>query len=194
MNIDLPGLEEKVERYMTAERFEHARRVRDTAVMLARRYGFDETKAGVAGLLHDVARDMPLEEMKLMVKNAGNVPDVLETASLLHASAGVVISRTEFGIEDKDILKSIELHTTGGMGMSMLDKIVFVADFIEPGRSFRGVKAARKTAFTDIDRTTFRILRFLLRHLVYRQKYICENTVFAYNEFAVRFKRQNNEN
>ncbi len=197
--IDLNDLEKGVQQYMTAARFVHAQSVCRTAAGLSRAYGYDESRAQVAALLHDIARDLPLEEMKRILQNAGadfdGIDEMSVTPSLLHARAGAVVACKRFGIEDDDILRSIELHTTGGKSMSLLEKIVFVADFIEPGRTFRGVQTARKTAFKNIDKTMYYILRFLLRHLVFKKKYICENTVFAYNEYAMKFgDNVNNEN
>ncbi len=197
--IDLNELEKGVQRYMTAARFVHAQGVRRAAAALSRVYGYDESRAQVAALLHDIARDLPLEEMKRILKGANvtfdGFDEVVVTTSLLHARTGAVIAREQFGVEDGEILRSIELHTTGGRDMTLLEKIVFIADFIEPGRIFRGSKTARNTAFKDIDKTMYYILRFLLRHLVVNKKYICENTVFAYNEYALKYgDNVNNEN
>ncbi len=197
--IDLSDLERRVERYMTTWRFKHAQGVRGTAAELSRQYGSDREKAEIAALLHDIARDLPLEEMKRILKSV-NAPfnctgQASAAPSLLHARVGAVIARKQFGIEDDDILRSIELHTTGGKSMTLLAKIVFVADFIEPGRTFRGVQTARKTAFKDIDNTIYYIMRFLIRHLVIKKRYICENTILAYNEYALKFgDNLNNEN
>jgi len=197
--MDLSDLERGVRQYMTAERFAHSQGVRRTAAELSRQYGCDEGKAEIAALLHDIARDLSLEEMNSILKSANtpfsNVDEVSNTPSLLHARVGAVIARIRFGIEDDEILQSITFHTTGGRGMTLLEKIIFVSDFIEPGRTFRGVQTARKTAFRDIDETMYYILRFLLRYLVIKKRYICENTLFAYNEYALKFGDiLNNEN
>lgn len=193
-------LERELEERVTGRRFSHSIGVRDTAVALAGMYGCDEEKARAAGLLHDIARDMPLVTMRSIVTMKGIVTmqgivsgqnDTLfrealfSSPGLLHAYAGRIIAQRDFGVRDEDILRSIELHTTGGRGMTVLNKVVFVADYIEPGRSFRGVETARAIAQRSLDEAVLYIFRSMFRKLIAHGVYICVNTLLGYNELVL---------
>jgi predicted HD superfamily hydrolase involved in NAD metabolism len=184
-------LERMLKDRVTKRRFLHSVRVRDTAAALAGIYRCDREKAEAAGLLHDVARDMPLETMQSIVTMQQPTSGQYETLpheavfyrpGLLHAYAGRVIAQQDFGIQDEDILRSIELHTTGGERMTVLNKVIFVADYIEPGRSFRGVEKARKIARSSLDEAVLYIYRATMGKLVSKGVYICINTLLGYNE------------
>jgi predicted HD superfamily hydrolase involved in NAD metabolism len=193
-------LERELEERITGRRFSHSIGVRDTAAALAGMYGCDEEKARAASLLHDVARDMPLATMKEIVTTQGDVTTqsvvsgqndtlpreaLFSSPGLLHAYAGRIIAQRDFGVRDADILRSIELHTTGGRGMTVLNKVVFVADYIEPGRSFRGVETARAIAKRSLDETVLYIFRSMFRKLIADRVYICVNTLLGYNELVL---------
>lgn len=175
---------------ITEKRYLHTLGVRDTSLLLCRKYQCSQQKAEMAALLHDIARDLPVEKMVELLQMHGfrksAYPGVEHNPLLLHAHAGKVIARTEFGVQDKEILQSIELHTTGGESMSLLDKIIFVADFTEPGRTFGGVENARELADTDLDRAVLYIYRFILRHLLKKEVFICKNTLLGYNEIVLQ--------
>ena len=117
-------------------RFIHTMEVASTAANLAMCYGEDPAKAELAGLLHDCAKCMSLNKMlKICEKSGVPLSDIEKTSgSLLHSKAGAVLAACKYGVEDEDILNAIRYHTTGRPGMSLLEKIVFVADYIEPGR------------------------------------------------------------
>ncbi len=190
------SIESRLKTYITEKRYRHSLGVRDTAIKLARRYGCSIDKAEIAALLHDVARDLPKSELKRILDvddpPEDAQPDCCMGIPLLHARAGKLIAKKHFGIHDEEILRSIALHTTGGASMNLLDKVIFVADFIEPGRKFRGVKTARLLAFQNIDTCMQFILRFMLRHLLKRGKRICEDTLRAYNEYVKRWRTGKN--
>lgn len=175
---------------MSEERFLHTVGVKETALMLARVWGGDEVKTVTAALLHDAAREMPLDRMqKLLLESDPPVKileQVFEDPLLLHAVAGSAIARKEFEVEDREILLGIERHTTGGRGMSLLEKLIFVADFIEPGRAFRGVKTARALAETALDETMLYIYKFVLRLLLAKGRYVCADSLEGYNELILK--------
>ncbi|UCB45426.1 MAG: bis(5'-nucleosyl)-tetraphosphatase (symmetrical) YqeK [Spirochaetota bacterium] len=188
----MKSIEKGIRSYITEERFSHSQGVRDTAVSLAIRYQCDEEKASIAALLHDVARDLSLERMQRIVKsNCGAIyasDIVFNNPGLLHARAGRIIAQEEFDVQDEDILQSIELHTTGGEGMSLLNKVVFIADYTEPGRKFRGVGEARKLARRSIDETVLYIFKSMISKLIQKGVYICKETLLGYNEHVLDFK------
>jgi predicted HD superfamily hydrolase involved in NAD metabolism len=181
-------IEEKLKEYVSGKRYRHSLDVRDTADDLARFWGGDRRKACIAGLLHDVARDLDVDVLKGIVRSEYDVDPcggMARTRGLLHAYAGRVIARQEFGIDDEEILSSIAGHTTGRPGMSLLEKIIFVADYIGQGRSFRGVKTARRLAYRNLDDTVRHKLKANLIDLIRKGRPICTDTIDAYNHYMV---------
>ena len=146
---------ERLKGMLTLHRFTHTLGVANTAQRLAPDCGVDPLRARLAGLLHDCAKSMPVEEMRELVVR--NLPDIdeeeLDTQAILHAPAGMVMARDVFGVRDKSILSAIRKHTVGDGEMSPMDALIYVSDFIEPGREmFPGLEKARKLAEKDIYR------------------------------------------
>lgn len=133
----------KLKKRLTPNRFLHTVGVMITAVQLAQDNGVDGQKALVAALLHDCAKPIPLDEL---VSITGEDE---KYAPILHAAAGAIIAKNEFSITDGDVLNAIRLHTTGDANMTALDKIIYLADMIEPGRNFEGIGQIRKEKTLD---------------------------------------------
>lgn len=149
-------------------RFIHTLNVACTAANLAMCYSFDTDKAETAGLLHDCAKCLNLAKMLKICDKYGQELSEYEksSGSLLHSKAGAVLALTKYGIKDEDILNAIRYHTTGRPGMSLLEKIIFVADYIEPGRdSAPNLPAVRTLAFESIDDCVLQILKDTLSYL-----------------------------
>ncbi len=139
---------------LSEKRFLHSIRVARTAVRLARihgLHGIDQKRSWLAGLLHDYAREMPLDKALNIARSHGILEDERCGVTLLHAPLGAVLIKEELGIEDDSILCAVARHTTGCRGMTLLDKVVYLADFIEPGRHFSGLERVRELAWTDMD-------------------------------------------
>jgi predicted HD superfamily hydrolase involved in NAD metabolism len=150
------------------DRYEHTLGVMYTAASLAMRYDEDIEKALIAGLLHDCAKCLSGDtKIKLCKKYHLNVSEVeKENPSLLHAKLGAFLAAKKYHIKDKDIINAIASHTTGCPHMSLLDKIIYIADYIEPGRKeLPNMAEVRKLAFTDIDACLYRILKDSLEYL-----------------------------
>lgn len=164
---------------LTFHRFTHTLGVANTAQKLAAKCGVDPLRARLAGLLHDCAKSMPLEEMRdLVVKN---LPDMdaeeLETRAILHAPAGMVMARDVFGVRDKSILSAIRKHTVGDGEMSPMDALIYVSDFIEPGReAFPGLEKARKLAQKDIFHAMVCCAELTAKHLKSRGQHMHPRT------------------
>ncbi|MCR4753926.1 MAG: bis(5'-nucleosyl)-tetraphosphatase (symmetrical) YqeK [Lachnospiraceae bacterium] len=161
-------IRKKLEKALDEERYEHTLGVAVTARMMARIHGADAEAAYIAGLLHDCAKNVSHKDKIHMCEKAGlEVTEVeKENPGLLHAKAGSILAAKEYGVKDKDILNAISSHTTGRPGMSILEKIVFVADYIEPGREFRpDLNEIREEAFMDLDRSVLDILDRTLKYL-----------------------------
>lgn len=164
----LRKIRKAVQKAQDAKRFEHTLGVEYTAAALAMRYGSDIDSARAAGLLHDCAKCLS-DEKRLSICRKNHIPVTeveRENPFLLHAKAGAYLAREKYGIKDPDILNAIRSHTTGRKNMSLLEKIIFVADYIEPGRKHApNLTDIRKLAFLDINRALVEILKDTLRYL-----------------------------
>lgn len=168
MDEQIHAIEKELKKELTKERFEHTRGVMYTAACLAMRYGCDMRKAMLAGLLHDCAKHIPNEKkLKLCKKNHIELTQAeLDNPSLIHAKLGAFLAKNQYDIEDKDILHAIRVHTTGAPAMNLLDKIIFLADYIEPNRNkAKNLSIIRKLAFQDIDKAILQNLSDTLRYL-----------------------------
>ena len=168
MNHKITKIRRKMMTELDKDRYEHTLGVMYTAASLAMRYDEDIEKALIAGLLHDCAKCLSGDtKIKLCKKYHLNVSEVeKENPSLLHAKLGAFLAAKKYHIKDKDIINAIASHTTGCPHMSLLDKIIYIADYIEPGRKeLPNMAEVRKLALTDIDACLYRILKDSLEYL-----------------------------
>lgn len=150
--LALPELEQAVVGLLKPDRVNHVLGCRDTAVALARHWGADETDAARAGLLHDITKalDGPLQ-LTLCREYGVELDDFsIKNPKTLHALTGSLVAERIFG-ESVAVVSAIRSHTTGKADMRLLEKIIYVADYMEPNRDFPGVEHLRKLAYTDID-------------------------------------------
>ena len=162
------NLIKELETELAYGRFIHTMNVACTAASLAMCYGMDTEKAETAGLLHDCAKCMDVRKMQKVCEKAGLTVSSFEadSGSLLHSKAGSVLAAEKYGITDPDMINAIRYHTTGRPGMSLLEKIIFVADYIEPGRfTAKNLPLIRRLAFSDIDEALMKILYDTLVYL-----------------------------
>ena len=161
-------LRKKVKDVMTKSRYEHTLGVEFTAASLAMRYEVDIEKAELAGLLHDCAKCIDSEDTLDDCKKYNiELTDVEKrNPFLIHSKLGAVHAKKLYGVDDEDIISAIRFHTTGKPDMTMLEKIIFIADYIEPGRDKApNLKEIRKMSFIDIDEAMFMILKDTLDYL-----------------------------
>lgn len=139
--------------YLKPKRMPHVLGTEQEAVRLVRRYGGDETQARIAALLHDCTKKMDMAQQLALCEKYGIMLDELEQKALklLHSKTGAAIARDVFGVEDA-VYDAILYHTTGKPDMTRLEKIIYLADYIEPTRDFPGVDALRKTVYEDLDK------------------------------------------
>lgn len=164
--------------------------MRDTAVMLAERYGADPKKAELAALFHDLYRYVNGEELAGYVREFHLPETYLASPNLAHSKIAAAVMKRDYGIEDEDILNAVSYHTTGRAGMSLLEKIVFLADAIEPGRDYPGVEELRKTAEEDLDAAVLQSLQGTIRFLEQENIPIDEDTIKARNDFMGKEKKK----
>lgn len=179
MEFDLNAIEANVKARLGEKRYRHTLGVAEKAVELSLRYGADSDKAYIAALVHDIAKSMDHGSMLMMAQDSGIIFDneTLESTDLLHGAIGAYIAEKEIGIKDADILNAIRYHTTGRPYMTMLEKIVYLADFIEPGRSFPGVEEIRSIAMRDLDEAVLSALESTIDHLRKLNRKIHKSTI-----------------
>lgn len=148
VKIDL--IKEDLKKNLKKSRYEHSLSVANTAKKLARIYGVDEDKAYVAGLVHDCAKYANGEEYAAKLYNVDLPERFKNNSKLIHTYVGPIKAKVDYKIEDEEILNAIASHTTGRIPMTMLDVIIFIADYIEPSRVFKGVDEVRHMAYEDI--------------------------------------------
>ncbi|MBU8787714.1 MULTISPECIES: bis(5'-nucleosyl)-tetraphosphatase (symmetrical) YqeK [Bacillus] len=171
-----------VKEQLTEQRYTHTIGVMETAVMLAERFGADVKKAETAAIFHDYAKFRPKEEMKQIILNDNKSLDVLDFHhELWHAPAGAVLVKTEVGIADEDILSAIRYHTSGRPGMTLLEKVIYVADYIEPGRCFPGVDEVRVLAEENLDLALIQALKNTITFLMTKNQAVFPDTLATYN-------------
>ena len=179
----LKKYEKEIRERIGEKRFLHTLRVRDTALELAKIHGVDQEKAEVAGFLHDCAKIRDYEKLMKAAKENKLLltKEMLKAPQIIHSYLGAIYARDLYGIEDEEILNAISYHTTGRANMSDLEKIIFLADYIEPMRNFDGVERARELAREDLDAAMYFALNNTLKFLVDHDTYIVPTTVTARN-------------
>ncbi len=178
--MELSQMQEKLKGMLTEKRFQHSLGVMDSAVHLAKIFGESEEKARIAGLLHDCAKDINKELMPSMCDELGVELDAVkrEQRSLIHADLGAKLVQTEFGVSDPDIISAIRYHTLGRPNMTALEKILYIADFIEPNRKdFPGLADIRELAELDLDIAMLTAVNASIRYVKSQNKVLHEQSV-----------------
>ena len=186
MNSKVEEMPLKLINELDEARYQHTLGVMYTAASMAMRYGEDIEKALISGLLHDCAKCIPGDVKVSMCEKAGIQISEIErqNTGLLHAKLGAYVASNEYGVRDEDILMSIRSHTTGRPSMSLLEKIIYIADFMEPGRKeLPNMADVRKLAFEDIDKCLYRILKDSLAYLKSRDFAIDPMTEETYHYY-----------
>lgn len=185
-STDYERLKEKILEYirmnLKESRLQHTYRVAETAVAMARREGADVRKAEIAALLHDCARNLPPEKLNSLVEELGLPDRYRDNVNLSHSKVGAAFAGRLFNIDDREILDAISYHTTGRCRMTTLEKIVFLADAIEPGRDYPGVEAIRDAADESLDRGCLKSLEGTIEFLKAADKFIDNDTIEAFND------------
>jgi predicted HD superfamily hydrolase involved in NAD metabolism len=180
---DRKGIIERLSKMIDKNRLKHSLGVSRSAAELAERYGFDKEKAELAGLLHDCAKCLSYDDSIRLCKKYGYEPDSISKSNkaLLHAPLGAFIAEDIFEIKDREVLGAIACHTTGKMGMTLLDKIICLADYIEEGRQYPGVAKVRSYAFRDINKALLTALELSIMHVIKRGWLLHPMTIEARN-------------
>lgn len=175
---------------LSKERYHHSICVASEAKALAKENDFDEKKAYLAGLVHDVCKeDSTKKQLELMSRCKTYIDDVEMTAkALYHAIAGSVYIEENFKITDKDIQNAVRYHTVAREGMSTLEKIVYLADLVSVDRTYSDVKRYRKLAHKNLDIGMLEALKYSIKSTVNKECEIVKSTLLAYNEYVAKLK------
>lgn len=187
-NMDYEDILTELSTMLSPKRLQHSIGVSKTAVEMAERFGGDKVKAGLAGLLHDAAREVSIADLLPRAQAFGIVVSDIEKAQpiLLHAPISAKLAEIKFGVRDAEILQAIFLHTTGSAHMSLLDKIIYLADVIEPSRNFEGLEEIRKIAQRDLDKALLLALDQSIFYILEEGGLIHPATIEARNDLLIK--------
>ncbi|MEL7570865.1 MAG: bis(5'-nucleosyl)-tetraphosphatase (symmetrical) YqeK [Eubacteriaceae bacterium] len=191
--MDNQRITDYLNKNLSAERYRHTICCAKLAAELAKIYGEDKNKAYKAGLLHDVAKELSVDKMREYIKDNGMHVDVYmeNNPALLHAYASAAMAEAIFDVDDKEILSAITYHTTGKENMTLLEKIIFIADASDESRTYdKKIEQWRELAKNDIDAAILKVLDFNIVKVVNRGFVLHENTVKARNYLVINNVRK----
>lgn len=176
---------------LTEKRFVHSLNVADSAKELALIYGCDPEKAYTVGLIHDCCKDEAAGfQLSYMIENGVELSEwEINVPKLYHAMCGKVYSLKEFGVTDEDMLNAVRYHTTGRKNMSLLEKVIFIADFISAERDYDGVEVMREKAKRSLDEAIVEGLSFTIKDLINGEKIVHPDTLDAYNDAVFNIQK-----
>lgn len=170
-------------------RFQHIIRVEQTAIKLAEKNGVNIEKASIAALLHDYAKQKPDSEFVRYINDLAMDPELLDYGNAIwHGLVGAEIIKAELNIFDEEILNAVRYHTVGAPVMSCLDQVIFMADYVEPGRDFEGVEEARKVTNQNLKQGVVYQLTHTLSYLVDNKKTVFPAMIASYNAWVQRIR------
>lgn len=180
---EIDKIKDYVKENLKVGRYNHTLGVVNTAVELAKVFGEDQKKAEIAALCHDVAKNMDLEQLRKIIdeENITLSIDEENTKEIWHSIAGPIIAKNIFKINDEEILSAMRWHTTGRENMSNLDKIVYLADLIEPSREFDGIDEIRSISYKSLDLAMIKALTHTTIYLLNKGYAVDINTIKARN-------------
>lgn len=180
---------------LSDKRFQHSLNVAESAKELAKKFGADEEKAYAAGILHDIMKEENIDiQLEYIAKNGEDI-NLLKFANtqIYHQMSGSAYCKIELGIEDEELLSAIRYHTTGRRGMTLLEKVVYTADFISADRCYPDVDVMREKASKSLEDAMLYSLRYTISDLSKKARPIHIDTVECYNDILENFKEKDLE-
>lgn len=189
-SVNINELRDILKIRLSKKRYTHSLNVADAALKLAEKYGADIEKAYLAGLVHDICKEVPTDEQLAMAQKCRQGIDETEQKipALYHAAAGSWYGENVLHIHDEDILNAVRYHTTGRAGMSRLEECVYLADLISEDRTYKDVGRMRRLAFEDINGAMLEAARFTLSDVIAKGSFIPENSMQTYNYYTALIK------
>lgn len=179
-----------IQQQLSKKRYEHTLRVAEVAIKLAKTYDVQADKAELAALCHDLAKEFPAERLKRIIQESDLPKDLLNFhQELWHGPAASIMIKEDFGIDDEEIMSAIRYHTTGKANMSSLDLIIYVADYIEPGRGFSGLDEVRQIAYESLHHAGWMVSRNTIQYLMAKKATIYPDSFHAYNDLTKKLAK-----
>ncbi len=186
--------EQEVKRHLTDKRFFHSQCVAAEAARLAQRYGADVEKARLAGILHDIMKDTPPEQQLKILRDSGIILTKTQSRNrkLWHALAGAAYLGGALGVSDEEIVSAVACHTSGKGDMSLLEKTLFVADYISADREYPGVEEMRRAADRSLEEAMVEGILFTVNELMEQRLPVAAESIQAYNDaiFTLEQKKE----
>lgn len=181
-----------VKPHLKTSRYHHTKRVLETALNLAAIYDIDQTDTMLAAIFHDYAKYRSIDEMKEIIITYQLPNDLLSFHhELWHGPVGSILVDKELGVDRQEVKDAIYWHTTGHAQMTDLEKIIYLADYIEPARKFKGIEAIRKKARENLDEACFMAVRNGMHFLIERKRLIYPETLNMYNDLKRKMEESN---
>lgn len=174
---------EKIEKQLSKKRFLHTINVRNEAVKLAEKHECSVEKAIISALLHDAYREYSIDKINDFVKEYQLDSFYFNNVALSHGKIAAKMIQKDYNIQDLDIINAVRFHTTGRADMSLLEKVIFIADAVEVGRNYPGVENLRAMAYTDIDKACLQGINNTIIHVIEKNEYLDIESVKARNYF-----------
>lgn len=168
-----------IDKNLSEKRRAHVYGVVETAKKLAEKYGCDINKAETAALFHDMFRSTPVEVLNMYIRQLGLDDTYLNNANLAHGPIAAVIMNRDYGIDDQEVLNAVKYHTTGRAGMSTLEKVIYLADAIEPGRNYPDVDKVRKLVEISLEKACLFSMEHSINYIRERGLFLHEDTIKA---------------
>ena len=168
-----------IDKNLSEKRRAHVYGVVETAKKLAEKYGCDINKAETAALFHDMFRSTPVEVLNMYIRQLGLDDTYLNNANLAHGPIAAVIMNRDYGIDDQEVLNAVKYHTTGRAGMSTLEKVIYLAAAIEPGRNYPDVDKVRKLAEISLEKACLFSMEHSINYIRERGLFLHEDTIKA---------------
>lgn len=184
--------EAEAKKHLTSQRFYHSQCVAAEAARLARRYGADVEQARLAGILHDIMKDTPPEEQLKILGDSGIILTDMQrrTPKLRHSLCGAAYLEHTLGVTDQAVLQAVRCHTGGRSGMTLLDKVLFVADYISADRDYPGVEDMRQAADRSLEEAMVEGIAFTVNETMGQRRLLGQESIAAYNEALVILEEQ----
>lgn len=177
------SIRNELKKRLTPPRYAHVLRVAELAKTLARKYGVCEKEAEQAALFHDIAKCMDRETLAEQLRASNADPRLFaHHHELWHGPVGAAIARDEFGVKSLDVYHAVRYHTTGRAGMSKLEKVIYIADLLEPERDFPGVDELREVMNRDLDEAMAECIAHSILYLVKKRVAVFPDSFECYNE------------
>lgn len=178
---------EEIKKRLSEYRFYHSLNVADEAKRLAKKYGADEDKAFTAGLIHDIMKDTDYEAQRELIEKYSRkmTPTELANPKIWHAMSGEVFLRHKLNVKDEDILSAVRYHTTARDNMSLLEKVLYIADYTSAERNYPDVNVIREKAERSLEEAMLYGLQFTIKENVEAGAVVHPDSILAYNEVAI---------